>query len=45
MLQAAGLAIAFNPIDEAVIGVSHKVIRSKNIADILDVILEVEDGV
>jgi len=45
MLQAAGLAIAFNPIDDAVINAAHIVIRSDNIADILDAVLEVEDRV
>jgi phosphoserine phosphatase len=45
MLEAAGLAIAFNPIDDAVVNVADIVIRSNNISDILDVILKVEDGV
>jgi len=45
MLQAAGLAIAFNPIDDEVVRVAHTVIRSGNIADVLDIILEVEDSV
>lgn len=39
MLNAAGLAIAFEPIDEAVISASDHVIRSKNLSDILDLIL------
>ena len=45
MLQAAGLAIAFNPIDKYVTDVADIVINSRNISDILDVVLEVEDGV
>jgi len=45
MLEAAGLAIAFNPIDDAVIDVADVVIKSDNISDVLDVILKVEDGV
>jgi len=45
MMQTAGLAIAFNPIDKAVTDVSHVIIRSRNISDILDIILEVEDRV
>jgi hypothetical protein len=38
MLREAGLAIAFNPIDDAVIGSSGHVIRSHNISDVLDLI-------
>ena len=43
MLNAAGLAIAFDPIDEAVISASDHVVRSKNLSDILDLILGTED--
>jgi phosphoserine phosphatase len=39
MLEAAGLAIAFNPIDKAVTAVSDRIIRSKNLSDVLDIIL------
>jgi phosphoserine phosphatase len=39
MLNAAGLAIAFNPIDEEVIAASDHVIRSDNISDVLGLIL------
>jgi phosphoserine phosphatase len=44
MLEAAGLRIAFNPIDDDVIAVADHVIRSNNISDILDLILEAEDN-
>jgi phosphoserine phosphatase len=40
MLNAAGFAIAFNPIDEAVIAVSDRIVRSNNLSDILDLILD-----
>jgi phosphoserine phosphatase len=45
MLQAAGLAIAFNPIDKYVTDVADVVINSRNISDVLEFVLEVEDGV
>ncbi|MCL2712861.1 MAG: HAD family phosphatase [Methanomassiliicoccaceae archaeon] len=45
MMEAAGLAIAFNPIDDEVVKVADHVIYSKNLSDILDIILEIEDGV
>ena len=38
MLDAAGLKIAFNPVDDDIINAADKVVRSKSIADILDVI-------
>jgi phosphoserine phosphatase len=44
MLQAAGFAIAFNPIDEAVVSVADKVVRSNNLSDILELVLCSEDG-
>ena len=40
MLNEAGLRIAFNPIDDAVIEASDHVIRSSNIADVLDLIFD-----
>lgn len=43
MLEAAGLAIAFNPIDEAVINAADRIIRSKNLSDILELILGTDD--
>ena len=45
MLQAAGLAIAFNPIDKEVVAAADIIIRSDNISDILSIVLEVQDGV
>jgi phosphoserine phosphatase len=45
MMGSAGLRIAFNPIDEAVINASDHVIHSDNISDVLGLILEIEDGV
>ena len=45
MLEAAGLAIAFNPIDDVISGVADHVIESRNISDILDLILDADDGV
>jgi phosphoserine phosphatase len=45
MMNAAGFAIAFNPIDDEVVKASDIVIRSRDISDILGVILQVEDGV
>ncbi|MDR2866108.1 MAG: HAD-IB family phosphatase [Methanomassiliicoccaceae archaeon] len=44
MLEAAGLAIAFNPIDEHVIEAADVVIRSRNLSDILSIILGDEEG-
>ena len=44
MMEGTGLKIAFNPTDDDVINASDRVVRSKNISDILDVILEVENG-
>jgi len=40
MLNEAGLTIAFNPIDDAVIEASDHIIRSDNISDILDLIFD-----
>jgi phosphoserine phosphatase len=40
MLNAAGLAIAFNPIDEEVIAASDHMVRSNNISDVLGLILK-----
>ena len=45
MLQAAGLAIAFNPIDKEVVAAADIIIRSDNISDILSVVLDVEDRI
>lgn len=46
MFENSGLSIAFNPIDEYTEKAADKVIFSRNISDVLDVILfEVEDGV
>ena len=39
MLRAAGLAIAFNPIDVKVVHAANVIMRSDNISDILDIIL------
>jgi len=43
MLEAAGLAIAFNPIDEDVVKVADHVIKSRNLSDILDIIFGPDD--
>ncbi|MCL2712938.1 MAG: HAD-IB family phosphatase [Methanomassiliicoccaceae archaeon] len=39
MMNATGFAIAFNPIDEAVIAASDIVVRSNNLSDVLEFIL------
>jgi len=44
MMEGTGLKIAFNPIDDEVIGAADTVVRSGNISDILDIILEFDDG-
>ena len=43
MMEGTGLKIAFNPIDDAVIDVSDVAIRSRNISDVLDRIMEDEE--
>ena len=44
MFKVSGLSIAFNPLDMEITGASaDHVIVSRNISDILDVILEVKD--
>ena len=45
MLEAAGLAIAFNPVDDDVIKVADHVVRSKNLSDILDLIFPPDNSV
>ena len=44
MMEGTGLKIAFNPVDDSVIEASDVVVRSSNISDILDIILEFDDG-
>ena len=44
MFEISGLSIAFNPLDMEITGAAaDHVVVSKNISDILDVILEVKD--
>ncbi len=43
MLEKTGLKIAFNPIDDETIKAADHVVRSSNISDVLDIILEVKD--
>lgn len=44
MMEGTGLKIAFNPVDDSVIEASDVVVRSSNISDVLDIILEFDDG-
>lgn len=44
MFEATGVSIAFNPIDEATEKAATHVIRSKNLSDVLDIIMETDSG-
>jgi len=45
MLWAAGLPIAFNPIDVKVVQAAKVIVRSNNISDVLGIILGVENSI